>query len=106
MHDLRRGNGEAAGIGLAASDGALGMSRVTTPAKPDAQKSDRIELVCASGHRSAHSLARLLRLNDGWCGTCGADISYEPGPAEQTVPARQSTDVLSLVQKGVGAVRG
>jgi hypothetical protein len=40
--------------------------------------SDKIELVCPNGHRTTHSLARVLRLNDAWCGTCGADISYDP----------------------------
>jgi hypothetical protein len=39
---------------------------------------ENVELVCSSGHRTAHSLARVLRLNDGWCGRCGADISYAP----------------------------
>ncbi len=36
---------------------------------------DKIELVCPSGHRTTHSLARVMRLNDAWCGICGADIS-------------------------------
>lgn len=39
---------------------------------------DLIELICLHGHRSSHSLARVTRLNDGWCGKCGADISYQP----------------------------
>jgi hypothetical protein len=39
---------------------------------------DRIDLICSSGHRTAHSLSRIVRLNDGWCGKCGADISYTP----------------------------
>jgi hypothetical protein len=48
-----------------------------TPA-PGASAEDRIDLVCSSGHRTSHFLARVTRLNDGWCGRCGADISYTP----------------------------
>ncbi len=44
----------------------------------EAQPADQLDLVCASGHRTAHSLARISRLNDGWCGICGADIGYTP----------------------------
>jgi hypothetical protein len=51
---------------------------------PSVNSDERIELVCASGHRTTHSLARVLRLNDGWCGKCGADIRYEQ--AADTAP--------------------
>ena len=44
----------------------------------EAERADIFDLVCSSGHRTPHSLARVLRLNDGWCGTCGADIGYTP----------------------------
>lgn len=37
---------------------------------------DELELVCPNGHRTTHSGARIKRLNDGWCGKCGAAISY------------------------------
>ena len=43
---------------------------------PGAPGGDRIDLLCPNGHRTTHSLARLMRLNDGWCGRCGADIAY------------------------------
>lgn len=47
--------------------------------KPSAPlNEDLIELVCPNGHRTLHSRARILRVNDGWCGKCGADISYDP----------------------------
>ena len=54
-------------------------------------RDDKIELVCSSGHRTVHSLARILRLNDGWCGKCGADIGYEP-----SADARRATAVHPL----------
>lgn len=41
-------------------------------------KSDELVLVCPNGHSTLHSLARVRRLNDGWCGTCGVGIPYEP----------------------------
>ena len=43
---------------------------------------DELQLVCANGHRTAHSLARVQRLNDGWCGKCGAGISYTALPED------------------------
>ena len=53
---------------------------------------DKIELVCSSGHRTIHSLARVARLNDGWCGTCGADISYSPSDAAEAAPAKKRAE--------------
>jgi hypothetical protein len=50
---------------------------------------DLIELVCKSGHRNAHSRARILRLNDGWCGKCGAGIGYDP-LADARGPTREA----------------
>ena len=56
---------------------------------------EKIELVCTSGHRTSHSLARVLRLNDGWCGKCGADISYKPLGTVARLPAEPEYDVAS-----------
>jgi hypothetical protein len=53
------------------------------PLPASGAKGGEIELSCPNGHRTMHSLARVLRLNDAWCGKCGADIRYdasaEPG---------------------------
>lgn len=54
------------------------MKAVPSIPAPGGEGDDRIDLVCSSGHRTSHSLARVARLNDGWCGRCGADISYTP----------------------------
>jgi hypothetical protein len=49
-------------------------------AAPAGASDDKVELVCANGHRMIHPLARVGRLNVGWCGTCGADLRYLPMP--------------------------
>jgi hypothetical protein len=102
MHVLRRGDGEAARIGLAASNREFRV-RSVTPAPSHDRVSDKVDLVCSSGHRTAHSLARVLRLNDGWCGMCGADISYEPGLGAVAKPALEPTGILSFARKPIRA---
>ena len=54
------------------------MEDVTQPGPRSIGRDETVELVCTSGHRTTHLLARILRLNDGWCGKCGADLHYEP----------------------------
>jgi hypothetical protein len=54
------------------------VSAVAHLPAPKTNGQETVELVCPSGHRTTHSLARVLRLNDGWCGRCGVGISYEP----------------------------
>jgi hypothetical protein len=54
------------------------VSAIARRPAPGPEGGERIDLVCASGHRTSHSLARVVRLNDGWCGKCGAAISYAP----------------------------
>jgi hypothetical protein len=43
-------------------------------AKPVADESPTIEIVCPNGHHSIHNRDRVRRRNDAWCGTCGADL--------------------------------
>jgi hypothetical protein len=69
------------------------MSTLVLPC--ERAKGDVIELVCSSGHRTPHSLARVRRLDDGWCGTCGADIKYQPVP-EPEPPARTKRALASV----------
>ena len=52
------------------------MSKAVAALLPSAVSGDELELICLNGHRTRHSLARVQRLNDGWCGKCGASISY------------------------------
>ena len=62
-----------------------------TASRPN--EKDEIELVCPSGHRTIHSLKRVLRLNDGWCGKCGADIRYTPLADAEGLAAENLADV-------------
>jgi hypothetical protein len=49
-------------------------------------KGDDLVLVCPTGHSTIHSLVRVLRLNDGWCGVCGVGIPYEPAAKAGKAP--------------------
>ena len=71
------------------------MDIATPPRLHAVEKSETIELVCRSGHRSTHQLARILRLNDGWCGKCGADLNYDP--PEDIIAERVSLKAASHV---------
>jgi hypothetical protein len=71
------------------------MDVATPPRLHAVEKSETIELVCRSGHRSTHQLARILRLNDGWCGKCGADLHYEP--VEGTIAQAAAPSAVSHV---------
>jgi hypothetical protein len=51
---------------------------------------ETIELTCKSGHLSQHLLHRVLRLNDAWCGQCGADLPYLP--RQDAVPPKPAAD--------------
>ena len=64
---------------------------------------DDIELVCSSGHRTTHSLARVLRLNDAWCGKCGADIRYNPLEQPEMSRGDLAPGVSRSALKGLGA---
>ncbi len=68
------------------------MSKAAQRPVSGADRGDHVDLVCSSGHVTTHSLARLVRLNDGWCGRCGADIDYPPPPAALRTPAGQDND--------------
>ena len=41
-----------------------------------------VELVCASGHKSVHSLDSVRRRKDAWCGKCGVDLTWTPPEAD------------------------
>ena len=73
------------------------MKAVASQPAPDG-KGDDLVLVCPNGHSTLHSLARVLRLNDGWCGTCGAGIAYEP--AAKAGKAPKGGSVLKDVSAG------
>jgi hypothetical protein len=53
----------------------------------------------AKSDDTAQSLARVLRLDDGWCGRCGADVSYKP-LVDVGLPSASST-VPPVVCAGV-----
>jgi hypothetical protein len=59
-----------------------------------------IELICGNGHVSVQSLERVLRLNDGWCGKCGANVKHDPQPLEDgplaAVPTEGSAPEIYL----------
>jgi hypothetical protein len=67
------------------------VKAIVSPVPPVAAIDDHLELVCKSGHRSGHSRARVTRLNDAWCGKCGADISYDPLAAAAVATAGAGT---------------
>jgi hypothetical protein len=74
---------------------------VERPTPSDQKCEDKLELVCSSGHRTTHSLARVLRLNDGWCGKCGADISYTPLADDEGIPAGERSTAPLVALKSV-----
>lgn len=75
---------------------------------PASSGDDKIELVCPNGHRTIHSLSRVLRLDDGWCGKCGADISYTPdaAPAPADKPVRRRASPIARLAALISAPDG
>lgn len=73
---LRRRHDQATRPSVAIAHGCHLLSAAARLPAPFGSGADEVELVCPSGHRTTHSLARAERLNNGWCGKCGAGISY------------------------------
>lgn len=74
-------------------------------------KGKMIELLCGSGHRSTHLLVRVLRLNDAWCGKCGADLSYDPlkdtaGCAVSEAPSHMNLVIVEATPEAKGTHNG
>jgi hypothetical protein len=73
------------------------MSDLARLPTSSAGSAETIELVCPNGHRTIHSLARVLRLNDAWCGRCGADIDYKPSPDADSSAAAPAMHLVGEV---------